>query len=255
VELIHNFSLLHDDIEDNSPMRRGRPAVWTQWGIPQAINTGDSMFSLAHLAMHRLAKTTNAEITLQAAHILENTCLQLTQGQFLDIAYEGREDLSLEDYWLMITGKTAALTAACTELGALLAGRDEPIRARYRAFGLNLGLAFQVLDDYLGIWGEPEKTGKSVASDLLERKKSLPVLFGLDQGSDFAQRWSQGPVEPQAVSELAALLAAEGAQSYTQETANHLTDLALQALQDAAPQGEAGQCLSHLARQLLQREE
>jgi geranylgeranyl diphosphate synthase type I len=255
VELIHNFSLLHDDIEDNSPLRRGRPTVWTQWGIPQAINTGDSMFSLAHLALHRLQETTSAKTTLRASQILENTCLQLTQGQFLDIAYENRENLGLDDYWPMVSGKTAALIAACTELGALVAGAPEQAHASYRDFGLNLGLAFQVLDDYLGIWGEPAKTGKSAASDLLERKKSLPVLFGLGQRGLFARRWTQGPVRPEEVADLAAILAQEGAQSYTQESANHLTNLALQALEDAGPQGEAGQCLSHLAHQLLQREE
>lgn len=255
VELIHNFSLLHDDIEDNSPLRRGRPTVWTQWGIPQAINTGDSMFSLAHLVLYRLEETHDAATTLRAAQILENTCLQLTQGQFLDIAYETREDLGLNDYWSMIGGKTAALIAACTELGALVAGAPSQTRARYRDFGLNLGLAFQVLDDYLGIWGEPSKTGKSAASDLVEGKKSLPVLFGLSRGGKFAHRWAQGTIQPDEVAGLAATLAQEGAQSYTQENANRLTDLALQALQDADPQGEAGQCLFHLARQLLQREE
>lgn len=255
VELIHNFSLLHDDIEDNSPVRRGRPTVWTQWGIPQAINTGDSMFSLAHLALHRLEGNSDVETTLKAARILENTCLKLTQGQFLDIAYESREDLSLDDYWPMVSGKTAALIAACTELGALAAGVSNHTRTRYRDFGLNLGLAFQVLDDYLGIWGKPSKTGKSAASDLLEGKKSLPVLFGLSRGGEFASRWARGPIQPDEVTGLAATLAQEGAQSYTQESANRLTDLALQALQDANPQGEAGQCLSHLARQLLQREE
>jgi geranylgeranyl diphosphate synthase type I len=192
---------------------------------------------------------------MRAAHILERTCLQLTQGQFLDIAYEEREDLSLDDYWPMISGKTAALIAACTELGALVAGCDQVTKDQYRAFGLNLGLAFQVLDDYLGIWGEPVKTGKSTASDLLERKKSLPVLFGLGQGGEFAQRWFQGPVESQTVAELADLLAEEGAQKFTMETANRLTGAALGSLQVAAPLGQAGECLFDLARQLLDRED
>ena len=157
-----------------------------------------------------------AATTLRAAQILETTCLQLTQGQFLDIAYETREDLGLADYWPMVGGKTAALIAACTELGALVAGVPGSTQARYRNFGLNLGLAFQVLDDYLGIWGEPAKTGKSAASDLLEGKKSLPVLFGLSQGGDFARRWAQGPFQPQEVAGLAAPWRQEGAQSYTQ---------------------------------------
>lgn len=254
VELVHNFSLLHDDIEDNSPLRRGRPTVWKKWGIPQAINTGDSMFALAHLAMHQLIKLTSLETAFNATRILERTCLELTQGQFLDIDYEDRNDLSLENYWLMITGKTGALIAACTELGALIAGTGDERQENFRMFGLNLGLAFQVLDDYLGMWGEPAKTGKSIASDLLERKKSLPVLFGLSQKGDFAQRWLQGPIQPAEVSDIAHLLASEGALDYTQTTADRLTEAALKALAMAKPSGEAGESLFQLARRLLQRE-
>ena len=154
VELIHNFSLLHDDIEDNSPLRRGRPTVWVKWGVPQAINTGDAMFSMAHLEMFNLEKMVPPIVTLEAAKIIQNTCLNLTQGQYLDISYEGRADLGIEDYYPMISGKTGALIAACTELGALVAEVDKNIQAYYRSFGLNLGLAFQALDDLLGIWGD-----------------------------------------------------------------------------------------------------
>ena len=165
VELIHNFSLLHDDIEDNSPLRRGRPTVWAKWGVPQAINTGDAMFSLAHLAMLELDKMVSPIITLEAVKIIQNTCLHLTQGQYLDISYEDRTDLHLDDYFPMISGKTAALIAACTEIGALVAGANNDIQAHFRTFGLNLGLAFQALDDLLGIWGDLAKIGKSNASD------------------------------------------------------------------------------------------
>ncbi|MCJ7703633.1 MAG: polyprenyl synthetase family protein [Anaerolineales bacterium] len=254
VELIHNFSLLHDDIEDNSPLRRGRPTAWTQWGVPQAINTGDSMFSLAHLAILDLERSTSLETAFRANQILENTCLHLTQGQFLDISYQERRDLSLKDYWPMVTGKTAALLAACTELGALVAGVEAETRAHYRQFGLNLGLAFQVLDDYLGIWGDSRVLGKSIASDLVEGKKSLPVLYGLEKNGPFAQRWAQGPISIQEVPQVASQLESEGARAYTQESADRLTAAALEALAQAAPQGEAGQALTQLTHQLLQRQ-
>jgi len=179
VELVHNFSLIHDDIEDHSPLRRGRPTVWKLWGIAQAINTGDTMFTLAQQAVTRLIETATPAITLDATQLIQQTCLHLTQGQFLDISYEDRADLVIEDYWPMVGGKTAALLAASTELGALVADVDAETRNAYSNFGRNLGLAFQALDDYLGIWGDAEVTGKSVASDLIECKKSLPVLFGL----------------------------------------------------------------------------
>jgi geranylgeranyl diphosphate synthase type I len=254
VELIHNFSLIHDDIEDNSPVRRGRPTLWTQWGIPLGINTGDAMFTLAHLALLRLEETATPRITLQAVNVLQNTCLQLTQGQHLDIAYENEKTLPIEAYWPMVSGKTAALLAACTEIGALVADVDTEKRDAYQRFGRNLGLAFQALDDILGIWGDAAKIGKSNASDLVAGKKSLPVLYGLSQNGIFAQRWLAGPILADEVFALAEQLEAEGARDYTQAEANRLTESALNALEQAQPQGEAGQALRQLANKLLQRE-
>ena len=254
IELIHNFSLIHDDIEDNSPLRRGRPALWAKWGIPQAINTGDAMFSLAHLTILSLAETASPTVTLQAAAILQRSCLQLTQGQHLDIAYEDERTLPLDAYWPMVEGKTAALLAVCTEIGALVAGADAPARQAYRRFGRDLGLAFQVLDDILGIWGDSGKIGKSSVSDLVEGKKSLPVLYGLAQGGDFATRWGRGGIRPEEVPALAAELESEGAREFAQSEANRLTDSALAALEEASPQGEAGDALRELARTLLQRD-
>ena len=254
VELVHNFSLIHDDIEDNSPLRRGRPALWAKWGVPQAINTGDAMFSLAHLTILSLAETTSPVVALQGAAVLQRSCLHLTQGQHLDIAYEDERSLPLEAYWPMVRGKTAALLAACTELGALVAGADARTRQAYRRFGENLGLAFQVLDDILGIWGDPAKIGKSSVSDLVEGKKSLPVLYGLAQGGDFAARWERGGIGPEEVPALAAELESEGARDFAQSEANRLTEAALAALEEAAPQGEAGEALHKLAGILLQRE-
>jgi geranylgeranyl diphosphate synthase type I len=253
VELVHNFSLIHDDIEDNSPLRRGRSTVWVKWGIPQAINTGDAMFTLAHLAILRQEGITSSQVTIKSACLLQETCLRLTQGQFLDIFFESRGDLALEAYWPMVSGKTAALLAACTELGALTAESPEPICRSYRQFGHFLGLAFQALDDLLGIWGDAALTGKSADSDLLSGKKSLPVLFGLAQNGAFALRWRRGSITPDETPALAAQLEVEGGRAYTQEQANHLTDQAMQALQAAHPVGEAGQALNELASQLLRR--
>jgi geranylgeranyl diphosphate synthase type I len=254
VELVHNFSLIHDDIEDNSPIRHGRPTVWSYWGVPQAINTGDAMFSLANLVILDLEKTASPKIALNAARVLQETCLQLTQGQYLDLVYEVRGDLTLEAYWPMVSGKTAALLAACTELGALIAGAGNPDRISYRQFGSSLGLAFQALDDLLGIWGDAVRTGKSAESDLLSGKKSLPVLFGLSRGGPFAKRWAKGSITPEEIPGLAHQLELEGARGETQEYADRLTTQALQALDQANPQGEAGQALRALALRLLMRQ-
>jgi len=255
VELLHNFSLIHDDIEDNDQRRRGRPTVWTQWGVPLAINGGDALFSLAHLAVLELYPSLNAETTLQAARILQQTALHLTQGQHLDITYETLEKVSIEAYWQMVEGKTAALLAACTETGALIAGATESARRAYREFGRMLGMAFQAWDDYLGIWGDAALTGKSTTGDLMERKKTLPILYGLQQNQSFAQLWREGwPRNPADVPHMAAALEADGARAYTQAVAASLTEQALAALEEAQPQGQAGQALHELAQRLLNRQ-
>ncbi len=253
VELVHNFSLVHDDIQDNSDKRRGRPTVWKKWGAPMAINVGDALYTLAHLAVMDLGASYPAEVVARAAKILHETCLDLTRGQYLDMSYENRNDLGVEEYWPMVGGKTAALLACCCSLGALLGGADEPTQETYRSFGHYLGLAFQVQDDILGIWGDEALTGKSAASDLIAGKKSLPVLVGLSKKGKFATRWAQGPIQPEEVEEIAKVLASEGGYEYTHEAAKQMTDLALANLREADPQGEAGVALGSLAEKLLKR--
>ncbi|GAB4487643.1 MAG: polyprenyl synthetase family protein [Anaerolineales bacterium] len=253
VELLHNFSLVHDDIEDHSDKRRGRATLWARWGVPHAINAGDALFVLSDLALDDLAQNFPAQSALTAANLLHQTNLRLTAGQFQDMSYETRSDLNEDDYWPMISGKTAALIAACCEIGAVLAEADAPTRAAYRDFGEALGLAFQVQDDILGIWGDEALTGKSAASDLLEGKKSLPVLYGLGQRGEFAARWQSGPISPAEVSQVAQLLEATGASGYAQNKAAEWTEKALASLQAANPRGAAGAALRQLSAKLLGR--
>jgi geranylgeranyl diphosphate synthase type I len=255
IELVHNFSLAHDDIQDNSPKRRGRDTAWVKWGAPMAINVGDALFVMSSRAIMDLKNDFPAEVVVEAAEILHDTCLDLTRGQYLDMAYEERSDLRVEDYWHMISGKTAALISACCQLGALLGGADDPTQETYRSFGHYLGLAFQVQDDILGIWGDEKVTGKSAASDLVEGKNSLPVLAGLGMNGKFAERWARGPIQPEEVTEVARLLASEGGLLAAQEAAKQMTDLALMNLREADPQGEAGEALFGLANRLLGREQ
>ena len=253
IELVHNFSLVHDDIQDNSDKRRGRPTTWVKWGMPMAINVGDALFVMSNQAIMDLKANYPAEVVVRAAEILHNTCLELTRGQFLDMSYEERNDLSVEDYWPMIAGKTAALLSACCHIGALLGGEDDARQESYRAFGHYLGLAFQVQDDILGIWGNEALTGKSAASDLIEGKNSLPVLAGLGANGQFATRWKQGPIRADEVQELARILASEGSYETASDAAKQMTDLALMSLREADPQGEAGDALFALADKLLKR--
>jgi len=253
VELVHNFSLIHDDIEDNSPMRRGRQTVWKRWGIPLAINAGDTLFTLAHLALLDLEKTCSTQIAVRAANLLQTTCLRLTQGQHLDIAYQNQSQLSLDSYWVMVGGKTGALLAACTGLGALTAGASQEERSIYQEFGYALGLAFQVQDDYLGIWGSQEHTGKSNISDLVSGKKTLPILYGIQKRGQFYERWKKGNIRPEEAGNLGDLLNQDGAKEYTLQFANRWTAKANQALERINPAEPAGEALFELTDHLLQR--
>ncbi|OGO12660.1 MAG: hypothetical protein A2Y53_01775 [Chloroflexi bacterium RBG_16_47_49] len=254
VELVHNFSLIHDDIEDRSPLRRGRPTVWKKWGIPQAINAGDAMLTLAHLQLIRLTGKKSPSIVLNAVEILQQACLHLTQGQYMDLAYEKRNNVTIDDYWYMVEGKTAALISVSTELGALSANCDDQTRIIYRSFGRLLGLAFQVQDDLLGIWGDADITGKSNQSDLITRKKTLPVLYGLSNSGEFTECWNQAPVCPDQAEKLIDLLEKAGGKSYTLAKAMELINNALNMLKEAHPMGSAGQDLKNFVLNLIHRQ-
>jgi len=213
VELIHNFSLIHDDIEDNGTTRRGQEAVWVKWGLPIAISAGDVMFSAAFASLNQLFKTVGQKTALQASHLLAETCLHLTQGQHLDLTFQIENNVTIEDYYRMIEGKTAALFACCTKIGALISGLEEKSIEDFRLFGHYLGVSFQIYDDWLGIWGDSVQTGKSASSDLVEGKKSLPVLYGLEQSHRFHKRWDDGPIIESDAIEIAGWLREDGVES------------------------------------------
>lgn len=253
LELVHNFSLVHDDIQDNSPTRRGRPTLWRKQGVPLAINAGDALFTLANQATLDLAGTFQGKIVVEAVAVLQQACLDLTKGQFLDLYHQQKGSLTIRGYWQMIEGKTAALIAACTHIGALLGGAAPAKRARYHEFGKLLGLAFQVEDDILGIWGEESRTGKSTASDLAEGKLSLPVIYGLIKRGPFAKLWHDEGTRKRNASRLRKQLEAEGGREYARAQAGRLTRNALGLLHDLHPQGEAGRALEELTMQLLAR--
>ena len=194
------------------------------------------------------------EAKLKAHKIIPQACLTLTQGQYLDLAYEQKGGLSISDYWPMILGKTASLLATCTELGAIIAGVCENDVHIYRMFGECVGLAFQVHDDILGIWGDTGLTGKSAESDLLTGKKSLPVLYALEKKGEFAKHWKSEGVKPKEVMALAELLKSEGAYDYAKSEANKLTRQALEWLGKLNLDGAEGEALIELSNQLTCRD-
>ena len=176
IELLHNFTLVHDDIQDNSPLRRRRPTVWKLWGEKQAINAGDALFALAHRALFRLRGEVSAATLLDIAEAFEQTTLEIVGGQVVDLSFEEGERVTVDDYLAMIAGKTAAIVRFAAWSGAVLGGASDDVAARYGAFGMALGLGFQVQDDLLGIWGAPDVTGKVAADDIRRRKQSLPIV-------------------------------------------------------------------------------
>ncbi len=254
IEILHNFTLIHDDIQDNSPTRRGRPTLWSLWGAPQAINSGDAMFAAAHLAMVRLLDAgVPAATVVQALRRLDETCLELTRGQFADMQFETRDNVPVDEYIEMIRGKTAVLIALCAELGALIAQQDAQTIYHYAAFARHLGLAFQVRDDILGIWGEEDVIGKSAATDIVTRKKSLPVLFGLAQSPALRQLYATANSGETFVAQAIALLDESGARHYAEDQEQQHTGTALQHLRAAGMNDQSATPLYHLVRQLLGR--
>ena len=182
VELVHNFSLIHDDIQDKSPSRRGRATVWHIWGQPQAINVGDGMHALALSSLLRLEDAgIPHEKVVRAARILGEASLKLCEGQYLDISYEKRLDIGMNDYLEVINCKTAALFRCSLEIGALLGTSDESMLVRLRLFGHYLGMTFQIHDDVLSLWGDEKVTGKPNTSDIQMKKKTLPIVYALEK--------------------------------------------------------------------------
>jgi geranylgeranyl diphosphate synthase type I len=200
-----------------------------------------------------LSKSHPAESVVQTASILHEACLNLTRGQYLDMSYEERNDLSLEDYGPMVGGKTSALLSACTHIGALLGNASKAEQEAYRQFGYHLGLAFQVQDDILGIWGDEALTGKSAASDLVEGKNSLPILYALGRQGKFAERWKQGPITVGEVKTVAAQLEEEGGRVFAEEISEKETQIALKHLGEVNARGAAGESMLELANMLLKR--
>ena len=259
VELIHNFTLLHDDIEDKSPTRRHRPTVWSLWGVAQGINTGDALWAVARLAAYRLLDRGHSPATvLEVARRLDSTCLALCAGQHLDLDFEQRSTVSLQEYEHMISGKTAALLSASTAIGALLAGAPSGSVTALESFGRELGLAFQMVDDLLGIWGDPAVTGKSASSDLVERKKTLPVIYALAQEKRqgqcrLAERYGRPSCGDEDVSAILEMLEAAGAREHTRQRAQAHHDRALACLTAAGCRGQALRALCSLTDTLTDR--
>ena len=251
VELAHNFSLVHDDIQDESALRRGRPTVWSVWGRAQGINAGDALFAHAHLVLANAVQLPPA-MRVRALQLLGAACVELTAGQQLDLAFENEARINPEQYLRMAHGKTAALLAAAAEMGALAGGATARVRTHYRQFGAHLGIAFQIRDDVLGIWGTTA-SGKSVASDIESRKKTLPLVYGCSVSPALAAAYRPPAQGGAGTAEIIDLLEQAGARAYAEAREQAAARAAEAQLALAQPRGAAGSALRTLTAQLLGR--
>ena len=249
VELGHNFSLVHDDIEDADAERRHRPTLWAIWGVPLAINAGDALFALSRLALYRAldAGTVSEHRMLELMRMYDQTCLALCEGQFLDISFERRTDVTVDEYLEMIGRKTAALLAASMQAGAILASDDPATAAAFRDFGYHIGLAFQMADDVKGTFWPSAESGKPEAGDVRKRKKTLPLVWALQHASEpDASRLREiysteatGPMPQPEVDEVLGILERSGAREQTLAEARRFRDIALADL-DGLPIADPG---------------
>jgi geranylgeranyl diphosphate synthase type I len=255
VELVHNFSLLHDDLMDGDTERRHRPTVWAVHGATSAILTGDALLGLAQ----EVLLDGDGPRALPAARLLSAATTKLIKGQVLDVAFERRDDVKLDECLDMAAGKTGALLSASAAIGATLAGAPEDVVAALAAFGAHLGLAFQLVDDVLGIWGEPATTGKPVYSDLRARKKTLPVTYSIAQGGVPGQElaaWFAGAEAPgeAALRRVAELIEVGGGRSWAMDEADRRMVAGRQRLESVEMPGRVRDDLVSLARFIVTRE-
>jgi geranylgeranyl diphosphate synthase type I len=245
VELVHNFSLIHDDIIDEDTERHHRPTVWSVYGVGPAIIAGDALETLAHQVLLEASPTTGAA----ASAALAEATAEMISGQSDDIAFEKRRNVSVEECMAMSAAKTGALLGCASSIGAVLAGAPPATVGALRDFGRHLGLAFQAVDDLLGIWGDPARTGKPAGNDLRQRKKSMPVVSALAAGGEEADELralllgdpadamlngsapALGPLDSAQVERAAYLVEACGGREWTAVRAKAHLDSALGALE------------------------
>ncbi|WP_371676713.1 family 2 encapsulin nanocompartment cargo protein polyprenyl transferase [Streptomyces sp. NBC_01276] len=252
VELAHNFTLLHDDVIDKDVRRRGRPTAWTVFGIPDAIITGDAVMALA---LRLFAEDPHPAAAAASAR-LAACVIELCAGQQADCAFERRPDVALDECLTMATAKTGALLGCACALGALYAGAGPEEVEAMDAFGREAGLAFQLIDDLIGIWGDPGHTGKPAGADLLARKKSLPVVAALTSGTragaELADLYA-GPMAGDDVRAAARAVERAGGRDWAQAHAADRMGRAVQELSRAVPDLAAAGGLLALAEFVTRR--
>jgi geranylgeranyl diphosphate synthase type I len=255
VELVHNHSLLHDDVMDGDTLRRHRATAWSVFGVGPAVLTGDALLALAFDVLASSGSVRAGE----GARLLNATTQQLLDGQMADIAFQARDEVRVEECLSMARAKTGALIGCACTLGVLLATGDRDRMEQMRAFGERLGLAFQLVDDILGIWGDPTVTGKAANSDLSSRKRSLPVVAALDSRAPEARELARlyrgtEPLSDGEVTRARRLVERAGGRAWSDAEADFQRERALEHLDAAVLRGPATAELHALAHLVTSRD-
>lgn len=260
LEFIHNFSLIHDDIQDKDEMRRGRPSLWVVWSEPKAIIAGNVLRVVADMCLEQLVRNNvTVDHALAASQILTEAYLQMIEGQYLDILFERRLDIGLDDYLEMIGRKTGALIRCALEMGATLGNSNSNVQSAFREFGRCLGFVFQIRDDVLGVWGKPDKTGKPVGADIKRKKNSFPIVHAMNyaKGADarlLKQTYGKESLDENDVSRILEVMDRLGTQEYAQSLAKAHCEKALDAIQGVELSPQARIEIEDLAKFLLTRD-
>jgi geranylgeranyl diphosphate synthase type I len=252
VELVHDFSLLHDDVMDGDLIRRHRQTAWAVFGAGPAVLAGDVLLTAA-------MQQANALVGVTGVRVLAAAVQELCAGQSADLAFEERSDVSPAECLTMAEGKTGALLGAACELGALAGGADPSVTGLYRRFGRQLGVAFQLVDDLLDIWGDPSVTGKPARADLVAGKKTLPVVAALTSGTPAGRRLArlygrEEQLDEAAVAQAAELVEAAGGRAWATAERDRRTRAALEALEQAHPDPQGAADLNTLAALITRRD-
>ena len=253
VELFHNFTLIHDDIMDKAPLRRGMQTVHVKYNEPTALLAGDVMIVAAYEYLSRI----NPLYLPKIMQLFNRTAREVCEGQQLDMDFEERQEVTLEEYMRMVTLKTSVLLAASLQMGAMLGGSGEGNQDHLYAFGKNLGIAFQLQDDYLDAFGDPEKFGKQPGGDIMANKKTFLTIRALEvaspaQKKELLRLMKDNP--PDKIQSVLQIFTDCKADVWAKDLKNKYLSLALQHLEDTAVISSRKQPLQELALFLVQRE-
>lgn len=255
IEVFHNFSLVHDDIMDDAPLRRGKPAVHEKWNINTGILSGDVML----ITSYEYFEGYDAEALKDLFKIFNTTAVEVCEGQQYDVDFETRNDVTISEYIKMIEYKTSVLIGAALKMGAIIAGANKENQDLIYEFGRNLGIAFQLQDDYLDAFGDPETFGKQVGGDIIENKKTFLYLKALELGTkndkeQLLQLFNSEPDQPsQKVEEVKAIFKRSGSDTATKQEIEKYTQRAFAALSKVDALEEGKELLRKLGQNLMER--